>query len=367
MKHLYVYPYCGLGGVETSILNKIKVMKKLGIESEVLFSKFYGLGAEYFENYSYITVGMEDVGALLEKKFDFITIIDYPDFFSIIDRFKVAGKIIFETHVSSLSEIDNFYSQLNHHRISAIIVPSYFNKRLVEKFSQEDKKIFVLPNPIDTSLFRKISTKELRKSYQRFIRKKILLWIGRLEKEKNPMEFLKIGKNLLHKRKNIHFFIIGDEHYHKDLKHSMQKFIKVNDMTENFTFFKSISYEKMPQFYSLASSSGGCLVSTSCNESLPMIFLEAMACKCPVVSTDVGGVRDLIEDNVIGKLYSLGKIKDGVMTIEELIDEKNQSKRKEIVENAFDKVNKRHSLNSVIDEYERILDNILLEENGREG
>ena len=75
----------------------------------------------------------------------------------------------------------------------------------------------------------------------------------------------------------------------------------------------------MPEIYSLAAETGGCLVSTSLYESAPMTFIEAMSCKCPVVSADVGGVKEIITDNVTGRLYSPGDMDGGVKAVVELM------------------------------------------------
>lgn len=45
---------------------------------------------------------------------------------------------------------------------------------------------------------------------------------------------------------------------------------------------------------------------TSTREGLPNVVLEAMACGVPVVSTDVGGCRELIRHNVNGFLAPCG-------------------------------------------------------------
>jgi glycosyltransferase involved in cell wall biosynthesis len=52
-------------------------------------------------------------------------------------------------------------------------------------------------------------------------------------------------------------------------------------------------------------------VMTSHHEGIPIVLLEAMALKRPVVAMSVGGIPEVIEDNISGLLVQPGDI-DGV-------------------------------------------------------
>lgn len=355
MKVLYVYPFCGLGGVETSIINKIEALKSINIYAEAILINVWSEGGKYIlSNNIKGNLAIEEIINILNKNFDIITVIDYPEFIKLVDRLNIRSKIIYETHCSELGQIKKSCSGIEHKKVSAVIVPSTFNEKVILKLTGTKKKIFVLPNPIDMNLFTNIPNLQLDKSYHKFFGKKNVIWIGRLEKDKNPIEFINIGNTLLKNNKDLHFIMVGDTcgniNYFRLIKNSIPK-----ECRSKYTFFHSISNKKMPEIFSLAANTGGCLVSSSKNESLPMIFLEAMSCNCPVVSTDVGGIKELIKNDVNGKIYKLNNINEGCRVIDELINKDNTVFRKEIIDNAYLTVKSRHSIEEVAIRYKAII------------
>lgn len=358
MKVLYVYPFCGLGGVETSIRNKIEALKSIKIYAEAILLNVWSEGGKYIlSNNIKGNLTIEEIINILNKNFDVITIIDYPEFINLINKLNIKSKIIYEIHCSELDQIKKSCMVINHKKISAIIVPSDFNKKTILKLTATKKKIFVLPNPINMQLFTNITNSQLNKSYQKFIDKRNVVWVGRLEKDKNPIEFIKMGNILLKNNKDLNFIMIGDicgnSNYFRFIKNNIPQNYKAK-----YTFFHSISNEKMPEVFSLAANTGGCLVSSSKNESLPMIFLEAMSCKCPIVSTNVGGIRELITNGINGKIYEVNNINEGCKAINELIDKENIAIRKKIIDNAYSTVKSRHSIEQAAARYKTILNYI---------
>lgn len=358
MNCLFMYGFCGLGGVETSVINKIKALKNIGINCDGLFlnhtrKKMY---CEY--PYIYTVPDLTYLRQIVVKDYDYVIIIDFPNFFAKIRGLNINSKFIFESHGSKIPE--SFIKDITNPKISAIIVPSQFNKKYIQKYNTKKKEIYIVPNTVDTNLFKNRSTNNLEQElgindmFANYSTSKIIIWIGRMEDDKNPTEFISIAKELLKiSGDNLGFLLIGDSYDYQSYKKKLEDVIEV-EYRNQFKFIQQIPYEKMALIYSLAANTGGCLVCTSLNESLPMTIIEAMACNCPVVSTNVGGINELISDGQTGKMYEQGNIKEGVNSILELISEENILKREQICKNALERVNKEHSPKKIAYNYKYI-------------
>jgi glycosyltransferase involved in cell wall biosynthesis len=71
-------------------------------------------------------------------------------------------------------------------------------------------------------------------------------------------------------------------------------------LKNKLTIYSNISYQLMPNYYSTIGDSGGFLCSTSLTEGFGYAVVEAMACRCPVLSTDSDGVKSFIIHNKTG-------------------------------------------------------------------
>jgi len=357
MKLLFVYRFCGLGGVETSILNKITALQKQGIKADALFSEFYGTAGHLFSNHPNVTVTTDKrkIKLLLSKGYDAISVIDYPAFLDTLEELHSRTPVIFESHASFPPALEYFYSKVNHSRISAIVVPSLFNKRLIERAVVTSKKIVVIPNTIDTEFFFFRSSTSIQTRFRQLATGPMILWVGRLEDEKKPTEFIQIAQGILESRKDAHVLVIGDTFNYSEYKSRLDLSIR-DELQNRFTFYQSVPYKDMPEIYSLAAETGGCLVSTSLYESAPMTFLEAMACGCPVISSDVGGVNEIITNDVTGRLYRSGQIDHGIATVIDLISPEKMSVRKKLIDNSLQEVLTKRSLLSVGQKYYELLD-----------
>lgn len=95
----------------------------------------------------------------------------------------------------------------------------------------------------------------------------------------------------------------------------------------------------------------------SLSEGLPLSILEAMAAKTPVISTNVGGIPEVIKEEETGLLVD-PKDPEALSQKLHILLSNNQLKQ-DLITNAFNKVTKLYSTNRMIYSYTKIYENLL--------
>ncbi len=217
------------------------------------------------------------------------------------------------------------------------------------KFNPE--KIFLLPNGIDfnrdipltsRSEFSKKHNLELKDS------DKIVGIIARLTAVKGLGVFLEAAKEVLSQDPSVKFIIAGDGEERKTLERKAEAL----GITDNVHF---LGYVNEPyQFMSIVDIN----TLTSISEGFPYVILEGAIMKKATVSSDVGGISDLIESGENGYLFEPGDYKKMAGYILELV--KDDSKRIAMGEKMYKKAKEHFSLESMcktqLGIYNRIID-----------
>ena len=116
--------------------------------------------------------------------------------------------------------------------------------------------------------------------------------VGRLCPVKNPVQFLDAAMAVAALHPDARFLVVGDG----ELGEQMRRRARQLDLTKHVIF--AGWRDDLPRVY----ADLDVLVSCSINEGTPLAIIEAMLAGCPVVATSVGGVPDLIDDDVTGLL-----------------------------------------------------------------
>ena len=150
----------------------------------------------------------------------------------------------------------------------------------------------VVPNGADPRIFQPSDKMEARKRLDLPLDRRIVLFVGHLVEVKG-VDYLLQAMAFLGERP-ASLFLVGEG----NLRSSLIARARELGIEKRCVFVGERSHSEIPLWLSAAD----CLALSSTSEGLPTILVEAMFCNTPIVATDVGGVREIIEDGRTGLL-----------------------------------------------------------------
>ncbi len=163
-------------------------------------------------------------------------------------------------------------------RSKAIIANSQGLKDLALKITPH-QEISVIYNGVDTAQFFPVT-----KDNGEFV----IISTSRLIKRKGIKYLIEAFVDFERKYKNSRLLIVGDG----DLKEEFVNKIKVAGLDKKVEFFGSVEHKNLPKIYQRADV----FVLPSLNEGMSNSVLEAMASGLAIITTDVGGSKELINE-----------------------------------------------------------------------
>lgn len=319
MKVLHLISGGDTGGAKTHILSLMKELKKIIDAKIICFIKdtFYydllreGINIEVFPQKSRMDLSVikrleEEIA---RENYDIIHCHGArANFIAMFLKKRIKKPMITTIHSDyRLDFNDNIYKKIIFTPLNAIALRKFdfyiaisdeFKDMLVDRGFKEDK-IFVVYNGIDLEEeVEYVSKEEFLNRYNIDGEDKLIVGIiARLDLVKDHETFIKGAKKVLDKRKDVIFLIAGTG---KD-EMRIKNMVKDLDMGKNIHFLGYV--EDQYSFFNTIDIN----VLTSISESFPYSILEGAKLKKPVISTDVGGIRHLIQDGHNGWLI---KVKD---------------------------------------------------------
>lgn len=219
---------------------------------------------------------------------------------------------------------------------------------LIEELFPHKKK-FSFHNCIDTETFQYRP--------QAAYSNPVIGWVGRIERNKNWQGCFLITNELLKDFPNLELWLFFDDTLTTPSeKRKFEYNLKKMKLTNVVKLYKNIPHEQMPNYLSKIADSGGLLLSTSLIEGFGYSVLEALSCKCPVLTTDSDGVRSFVIHNQTGKLFTYGHTQQAVREAKELMT--NQELRKRLVEQGVNYVKKHFSLKQYADNFSSMIEEL---------
>lgn len=160
----------------------------------------------------------------------------------------------------------------------------------VKLFKHVENKIIVIPNGVDTQLFKPGSKKD----------SKTILFVSVLDKHHKFKGFdylLKALTEIKQSIPDIKLQVIGEG----ELKQTYQKMVKEMGLNRSVTFLGAKSQGVLPKYFSEATVF---VLPSIHTEGYGIVLLEALACGTPVVTTSIAGVSKDIKEFRAGQIVA---------------------------------------------------------------
>ena len=234
------------------------------------------------------------------------------------------------------------------HRFANLVIPT---SNQVKEFTKKiefvpEKKFKVIYSGIDTAAMdlalKKDCSKKLKKELGFKKTDKVIISVGRLVYQKGFSYLIRIMKELTEQDKRYKLLIVGDGPLKSKLE-SLILNLKVNDNVK-------LLGERTDVIDLLQISDLFCL--TSVKEGIPITLMEAMYVGVPIVTTNVGGNKELVQHGQTGFLEKAKDISSIKQRIKQLLHK--ESIRKKFIENARKTILARFSIIKTTRNYEKV-------------
>lgn len=331
-KILFVF-YLPSGGMETLNRQRCKSLTSHGIECHLLYLQ-NGTGMQNISQIpTYITNKDSEIKTILAKNFDAIFVCSDFTMLQRIRNLGYRGKLIYEIQgLGSYKNAEKILTQAKPILLkdsNGILLPKTEHLMSLVELHYPSLPKYCFHNCFDTTEFCYHSNPPL--TYP------VIGWVGRLELNKNWDDFLMFAMRFIKKKPNTKFWMfIDDTLGNPQEKTRFYKLLDRFKLKNSVVVHANIPHKKMADYFSIIGDSGGFLLSTSKVEGFGYAVIEAMSCRCPVLSSDSDGVKAFITHNVTGKFYINGNIASAVAQGTELTD--NIALRTQIINQALNRL-----------------------------
>jgi glycosyltransferase involved in cell wall biosynthesis len=181
---------------------------------------------------------------------------------------------------------------LGHRTDRVIALSETLRSELLARDIAPEKRIAVVPLGLDLERFARGDRAAARRVLGLAPQAGHVVWLGRLAPIKRVDRLIQAFGGVHRRLPEAHLTIVGDG----ALRPALEAQVRAAGLTEAVTFAGWSS--DTPTWYAAADV----VVLTSDSEGTPLSVIEAAAAGRPVVSTDVGGVRDVLTEGVSGYL-----------------------------------------------------------------
>ena len=167
----------------------------------------------------------------------------------------------------------------------------------------DKEKISVVYNGVNHKKFTELNSRPLESNY--------ILFIGNLKFDKGVMELLEGFAKVAALQTSLQLVYIGDGVMMPALKEKAQQL----GILTRVSFLGNINHDQIPMWLQHCQM----LALPSYHEGVPNVLLEAMACGVPIVATNIGGIPEIIDEKICGKLIAVKNVEQVTNAIQHIL------------------------------------------------
>jgi L-malate glycosyltransferase len=219
---------------------------------------------------------------------------------------------------------------------------------LLEKNPIPKEKYQAIPLAVDTDFFKPEKRSITFRSSLIQGDELLIGCVGRISPEKGQKEFVEALSFLIKEGLPIKGLIVGKEHPDsKEYFENIKSYVRDNNLLEKIIFHDHTND------VSTYMASLDIFVMPSYKETFGIVLIEAMASKTAVVSTDAGGVPEILDSGSVGLLAKPKDSKDLARAIKDLI--LNPEKRATLGMMGFEKAKRVYSQEKIIGQWLKLV------------
>jgi len=245
------------------------------------------------------------------EKFDVIHAHDWMTFRAGIEARKVSGKPLIN-HVHSTEfdrgggwSVNQMVYDIEKTGVreadQVIAVSNRTRQTIVNNYSIPAEKISVVYNAIDTCDFT------IDKSAKHRLKRKTVLFLGRITMQKGPEYFLQAAREVLDKEPDVTFVMTGNG----DMMHRMVKLAADLNIGHKVLFTGFLSGLDLDRIYDMADL----YVMPSVSEPFGITPLEAMSHEVPVIMSKQSGVSEVVKNALKVDFWDIDKLASDIIAV----------------------------------------------------
>ncbi|MCK6550079.1 glycosyltransferase family 4 protein [Myxococcota bacterium] len=299
MRLLFVHGGGPISGVTIQLAWRLRLLREKG-SADVVLAKDGG-SARYLAPSGPVLVEGDPkrLAKLIEaRRYDVVVLIDGAAQAEVLQELVPGIRLAAELHDADPKAL----AILGRSRsLAGVLVPSEtLRARLVERHTLGEVGVHLVPNAIDPAVFTPGEGDPNGRP--------VLAWVGRIEARQGWGGLLELAALATGPEGRFDVWIAGGEGAPEAAVLELLETVDGLGLGPRFRWFPRIDHTAMPRFYRTVRARGGCVVSTSDDESFGTPIAEALLCGCPAVAPSVGALPELAGGRPYLALFPSGNL-----------------------------------------------------------